>query len=107
MSQDNKPSRLHSLLSRATIIEETISTAITTNDDKAVSDLSAKFDEITSSILSLPVETFSDLKHKCTFGQKLIMPDHNDPSFVSEIFATIMRDIDSVSNSYSSRTKNL
>ena len=107
MSQDNKESRLRNLLSRATIIEETISKAIASSDDKVVSDLSAKFDEITSSILSLRTETFSDLKHKCAFSQKLLMLDHNDPSFVSEIFTTMMRDIDNISHTYSSKSKNL
>lgn len=98
MSDQNKSSRLESLLNHASNIEENIYLAITSNDNKQVDILSTEFEKIRSSILSFPIATFSDLKQKCYFGQKLIMLDHNDPSMVTDIFATLLQDIENINN---------
>ena len=100
MSNETPPRNLQTLLERATFISENINTAIDSNDDKSVDDLSTQFEEIVSSILSFPIKSVSDLKEKFQFGKKLLVPGHNDPELVNNLFTVLIQDIESIGDIY-------
>lgn len=102
MSHDDSSPTLQNLLDRANVIEASINAAIadTDDDNEEVDVLSIQFDEIVSAILAFSTTTLSELKHKCNFGQKLILTDHNDPVIVTDVFAKLVHDIESLGDLY-------
>ncbi len=85
---------LETLLEQALKLEKRISKAIATHDNDTVDKLSTQLETIISNILSFSTASLSDLKHKCSFGEKLILPDHNDPDNVTNIFSKLIQDIE-------------
>jgi len=102
MPHDDTVPALQTLLARASIVEESINTAIVSDDNEKADALSRQFDELVLNILSFSTTSFADLKHKCSFGQKLIIPDHNDPEFVKHIFTKLIQDIERLNHIYDS-----
>ena len=96
MSTEKISHKLQNLLERANVISKSINAAIDSYDETTVNDLSSEFDDIVSSILSFPIKSITDLKHKCQFGQKLLEPDHNDPELVNNLFTILSQDLDSI-----------
>ena len=101
MSYDDNVTTLQCLLDRAHVIEADIETAISSTEDENLEALSTQFEEIASAILSFSITSFTDLKHKYNFGQKLLLPDHNDPGIVSDIFTKLINDIEKLDEIYS------
>lgn len=107
MSHDDNSPTLQNLLDRANVIEANIHTAIADTDNAEVDVLSMQFDETVSAILAFSTTSLSELKHKCNFGQKLILPDHNDPVIVTDIFAKLVNDIESLDELFNTQSTSL
>ena len=99
MSQDNTPQTLSELLHYADTIKAKMDAAISDyykDDDAALESLSVQFDEVSSSIFSFSTTSLAELSNKCNFGKKLILPGHSDPELVSDIFAKLIKDIETL-----------
>jgi len=101
MSHDDNVTTLLSLLERARIIEADIETAISDTEDEKLEVLSTQLEEVVSAILSFSITSFAELKDKYNFGHKLLLPDHNDPGIVSDIFTKLINDIEKLDEIYS------
>ncbi len=102
MPHEDTTTPLETLLEQALKIEKRISKAIAMNDNDTVDKLSAQLETIISNILSFSTASLSELRHKCSFGQKLIIPDHNDPDIVTNIFSRLIQDIERLDMIYTS-----